>query len=233
MSARKPLAVGVVRLPHARDLPLPAYQSDEAAGLDLVAAVPGTYKGPASSAWLYYTNEDRVWVDGLVWRGVGVLGGDHAFTRITGTVRFYLPVATSVTLAGRALAEHVDGDMPLPMLVDIGSSFGDFTGLGGAKSVRGVLRNRFLGRSRALGNLELRWRGNPFTVAGQRWRLGAVGFVDAGRVWHPATPSGGDLHWGRGAGARITWGEAFVVALDFAWGTEAGLQTYVGLGHLF
>jgi len=39
MSARKPLAVGVVRLPHARDLPLPAYQSDEAAGLDLVAAV--------------------------------------------------------------------------------------------------------------------------------------------------------------------------------------------------
>lgn len=32
--------VRVVVLPHAKGLPLPAYQSDEAAGLDLVAAVP-------------------------------------------------------------------------------------------------------------------------------------------------------------------------------------------------
>jgi dUTP pyrophosphatase len=30
----------VVRLPHAADLPLPAYQSAHAAGLDLVAAIP-------------------------------------------------------------------------------------------------------------------------------------------------------------------------------------------------
>src|SRR5215470_17160334 len=29
-----------MRLPHAADLPLPAYQSERAAGLDLVAAVP-------------------------------------------------------------------------------------------------------------------------------------------------------------------------------------------------
>jgi dUTP pyrophosphatase len=32
--------VRVTRLPHAADLPLPAYQSAHAAGLDLVAAVP-------------------------------------------------------------------------------------------------------------------------------------------------------------------------------------------------
>ena len=32
--------VRVVRLPHGADLPLPAYQSALAAGLDLVAAVP-------------------------------------------------------------------------------------------------------------------------------------------------------------------------------------------------
>jgi dUTP pyrophosphatase len=30
----------IVRLPHAADLPLPAYQSAQAAGLDLLAAVP-------------------------------------------------------------------------------------------------------------------------------------------------------------------------------------------------
>ena len=33
------IEVALLRLPHARDLPLPAYQSEDAAGLDLLAAV--------------------------------------------------------------------------------------------------------------------------------------------------------------------------------------------------
>ena len=40
MSNQTPVEVRIVRLPHARDLPLPQYQSALAAGLDLVAAVP-------------------------------------------------------------------------------------------------------------------------------------------------------------------------------------------------
>lgn len=41
MSSETPIEVRIVRLPHARDLPLPQYQSALAAGLDLLAAVPG------------------------------------------------------------------------------------------------------------------------------------------------------------------------------------------------
>jgi uncharacterized protein YfaS (alpha-2-macroglobulin family) len=33
--------------------------------LSLVAAIPGTYTGPASRAYLYYTNEHKKWVEGL------------------------------------------------------------------------------------------------------------------------------------------------------------------------
>ncbi len=41
MNGNEPaLEVSVMRLPHAADLPLPAYQSALAAGLDLLAAVP-------------------------------------------------------------------------------------------------------------------------------------------------------------------------------------------------
>ncbi len=40
MSNESLIEVRIVRLPHARDLPLPQYQSALAAGLDLVAAVP-------------------------------------------------------------------------------------------------------------------------------------------------------------------------------------------------
>ncbi len=35
-----PIKVDVQQLPHAEGLPLPAYQSGQAAGLDLLAAVP-------------------------------------------------------------------------------------------------------------------------------------------------------------------------------------------------
>jgi len=40
VSGDAPIAVPIVRLPHAADLPLPQYQSALAAGLDLLAAVP-------------------------------------------------------------------------------------------------------------------------------------------------------------------------------------------------
>jgi dUTP pyrophosphatase len=40
MSDQTPIEVRIMRLPHARDLPLPQYQSALAAGLDLMAAVP-------------------------------------------------------------------------------------------------------------------------------------------------------------------------------------------------
>ena len=33
--------------------------------LSVVAAVPGTYTGPASRAYLYYGDEDKVWVEGM------------------------------------------------------------------------------------------------------------------------------------------------------------------------
>ncbi|MCC7386996.1 MAG: hypothetical protein IT384_34480 [Deltaproteobacteria bacterium] len=33
--------------------------------IDLVAQIPGKYTGPASSAYLYYTNDQKVWIDGL------------------------------------------------------------------------------------------------------------------------------------------------------------------------
>ena len=40
MSGKINAKMYIVRLPHGRDLPLPEYQSTQAAGLDLIAAVP-------------------------------------------------------------------------------------------------------------------------------------------------------------------------------------------------
>jgi outer membrane protein assembly factor BamA len=176
-----------------------------------------------------------VWAEALLWQGVTVLGGDHSFTRMTGVVRGYLSPVERITLAARLIGETVSGDMPVAMLPVFGSSFKDFEGVGGAQSVRGLFRNRFLGRSRVVGNVEVRGRGGRFAVLGQQFRPGIVLFADAGRVWddrgEPELGTG--LRWGKGGGLRLAWGESFIVAIDFAHGSEAGQQMYMGLGHLF
>lgn len=175
-----------------------------------------------------------VWLEGIAWQGLVVPAGDD-FTRFTGTLRGYLSPNPSVTFAARVLGEHIQGAMPVAMLSDLASSFQDFTGLGGAESVRGVLWQRYMGRSRALSNLELRLRGPGFRFLGAPWQLGVVAFVDAGRVWDDRGAGDGTagLHWGKGAGLRVAWGRSFIIAADFGHGKEAGLQTYLKLGHMF
>jgi dUTP pyrophosphatase len=41
-AAARSISIRVVRLPHGQDLPLPTYQTDGAAGMDLLAALPAT-----------------------------------------------------------------------------------------------------------------------------------------------------------------------------------------------
>jgi hypothetical protein len=175
-----------------------------------------------------------VWLEAIAWEAV-LLSGGRDFTRLTTTLRGYLSPAPRLTFAGRVLGEHVRGTVPLPFLADIASSFQDFTGIGGAKSVRGVLRLRYVGRTRVLGSVEIRWRGPRFRFLSAPWRLGAVGFVDGGRVWDDRGygDGGAGLHWGRGAGLRLAWGPSFIIAADVGYGPEAGLQTHLKLGHMF
>lgn len=227
------------------------HNSSESAGPDTRFAedlaanvVPSTHLSAASMGpkfGVVYDTRDYerdphrgVWLDALLWQGLEALGSKENFTRVTGTARGYLPVGPDITLAGRLLVEHVAGTMPVSMLPNLGSSFRDFEGIGGSASVRGVFRARFIGATRLLSNAEIRWRGTQFAGLGQRWRIGLVAFVDAGRVWDEVgSDTGAGLHWGKGGGVRWTMGDAFVVAIDLAHGDEAGLQTYMGLGQLF
>lgn len=214
-------------------------------GLDLISGTiagadePTTAAGPKVGVVYDTRDAERdprrgLWLEALAWEGV-LLSGGGEFTRMTATLRGYASPAPWLTLAARVLGEHWRGAAPLAQLADIGSSFQDFTGIGGAESVRGMLRLRFLGRTRALANLEVRWRGPAFGWLGAPWQLGAVGFVDAGRVWDERGfgDGGAGLHWGKGAGLRLAWGPSFIIAADFGYGPEAGLQTYLKLGHMF
>ncbi len=223
----------------ARD-PQTLYAEDAANGI--IPATDSSYNSWGPKVGVIFDTRDverdprtGVWLDALGWFGVGVLGGSSSFNRLSTTLRGYFSPVEWATFAGRVIAENITGDMPQPMLNDLGSSFQDFSGLGGAETIRGVFRQRFLGGTRAMGNFEVRVRGPRFDFLGAPWRLAAVGFVDAGRVWDDRGFGNGDvgLHVGKGAGFRVHWGNSFIIAGDFGHERDAGWQTYLRLGHLF
>ncbi len=109
-------------------------------------------------------------------------------------------------------------------------------GLGGAKTVRGVLKNRFVGRGLLVWNAELRWRLGEVRLLGFDVHYTLTGFFDQGRVWEDGVAFSElmeELHRGYGLGLRVGTGQNFVVAIDGGRSAEDGTGIYIGLGYLF
>jgi outer membrane protein assembly factor BamA len=184
---------------------------------------------------LVYDTRDREtgptkgqWIEGLVQYG--------GFTRVTGTARTYVPLSNRITWAQRVVAQNVFGPVEFYDMLPIQGSFRDTEGLGGSSTVRGLPMNRYIGEGVAFANEELRWRAADFRLRGRESALILSGFVDAGRVWDRGMSMDGlfsDYHVGVGGGARLRYGQNFVVALDVAHSRESALPIYIGLGYPF
>ena len=114
----------------------------------------------------------------------GLTGPAETYGRVGGEAVAYVPLrlAPQVTLALRAGAEHTLGDFP----------FFDASVLGGPGSLRGYRRQRFAGRTAASGSVETRAKLLDLDAYVLPLRVGALAFVDAGRVWADA-PTCNDL----------------------------------------
>jgi len=176
------------------------------------------------------------WTSALMERADEVLGSAYTFTRWTLTDRRYFTLRDGLVLANRLVFQETTGDPPFYALSYVQSSFSAGEGLGGAGSLRGVLRNRYIGQGLFFWNAEVRWRFREVRFFGKPGHLAAIGFLDSGRVWAKGLELPGlfsDLHHGGGGGLRVGLGPNFVLAFDLARGSEAGTQTYIGLGYLF
>ena len=146
-----------------------------------------------------------------------------------------------LVLATRAIGDLIAGDAPFYELARFGA-FINRDGPGGSWSVRGVPRQRYYGKAKALTNIELRSEFLPFNIRNQRFVLGAIAFVDAGRVWMDLhrvelagqNLNGGGLKLGLGGGLRVRWGETFLVRVDPSYSiTEKNFGVYIDVGHIF
>ena len=222
---------------------LPVPENDGATLYENVSSTEQTAWSNYVRTGLVWDSRDRetgprsgAWTELLVQRVDESFGADAGYTRWTFTDRRYFPLGERVVFAHRYLLQGVGAGAPAHDLFQVQTSFKQQEGLGGAKTVRGVLKNRFVGRGMLVWNAELRWRAADFLLVGKSFHMVLSAFVDQGRVWDGDVRLDElmtDLHRGFGGGVRFGMGENFTVAVDVGRSEEAGMPMYIGLGYLY
>jgi hypothetical protein len=154
----------------------------------------------------------------------------------------------------------LSGDIPYYMLPYYTDSKQIRDGFGGAKTIRGVLRNRLVGDAVVFGNFEFRWKFLKTVLWKQNLYLALSSFLDAGRVVKPfdynisGVPATFDIggttynrddwfknkseafHVGYGGGLHIALNENFIVAFDYGLAADKNdgkSGFYINLNWLF
>ena len=195
---------------------------------------------------LVYDSRDKegapthgIWAEGHLMLAPRWLGTTNPFYRYSLTMRQYFPLigGNKLTFAYRLNYEGNFGNSApyyvLPFITLMGESC-DRDGMGGYRTVRGIMRNRVVGLDMASYVAELRWRFYDFSVFGQDLSLGLSIFSDGTMVtrgrdmsfkgkeeyrasyedymgkgsWHDRP------HITAGAGFRIILNENFILAFE-------------------
>ena len=178
----------------------------------------------------------RLWEGSL--RAGQLLGMPGTYGGLNVTLRLVVaPLTDRLIFASRLMLDVLLGDAPLYELARHGGLFpGD--GPAGPMSVRGPRVQRYHGKVKIFGNLELRSRILTFDLLGKTTTLGLVAFFDAGRVFadlvrRPALDGRGlGLHWAAGGGFRYRLGRTFLIRGDLGWSPD-GVLFSVDANHAF
>ncbi|MDX1286170.1 MAG: BamA/TamA family outer membrane protein, partial [Draconibacterium sp.] len=219
---------------------------------------------PTFKAGLMFDTRDNkpnpmkgIWTEAVLVGAPEFLGGESSFAKFKLTHRQYFTlVPDDLSLVYRlAYQTTVAGHVPFYYQTQVITSImkgANSEGLGGAKSLRGIRRNRIVGDGFFYGNVEARWKFVRFKFINNNFYLGLNGFMDFGQVtkkievdpkigWLAQENGYFDegaekMHFSYGAGLRVVMNQNFVIALDYGMAADerdgdSGL--YIGLNYLF
>lgn len=194
-----------------------------------------------------------MWSEALVIYAPSLDGKESSFAKLALTHRQYFTVLKEVlNLAYRlSYQPKIAGEIPFYMLPFVYNSNLNRDGLGGAKTLRGILRNRIVGDDLLYGNVELRWKFYRGIVLNQNLYLALNTFVDAGMVskkyqfdahlipvneQNNVLKDAESIHGSYGAGLAIVLNHNFVISINYGRAIDKrdGLSgVYIGLNFLF
>jgi hypothetical protein len=216
------------------------------------------------TGFVYDTRDNEAAPDKGLWSEVMLLSAPtflgnnpYAFVKLAVTHRQYVPLVKKKLIAAYQLSYQgtIGGTTPYYILPYIYSSYALTTkpdGLGGARTIRGVLRNRIVGDGVAFGNVELRWKFFKSVVLKQNIYLGITAFLDGGmvvqdhKIYTDKIPenqktfyfneTADRLHLATGRGLRIAINDNFIIAVDYGMALNKQDGTsglYIGIGNIF
>ncbi|HET9956403.1 MAG TPA: BamA/TamA family outer membrane protein [Polyangiaceae bacterium] len=161
----------------------------------------------------------------------------HRYARLNTSVRGFLTLMPNrLVLAARVVGDLLSDGAPFYEL----GRYDQTSAIGGIQGVRGVPAQRYIGKLKVFGNLELRSHLFAARLFQKSTRFGLTGFVDTGRVWsdyqsHPELDGSAiGLKLGLGGGLRVSAGKSFVLRFDVGWAKEAEpIAAYLTSGHAF
>ena len=198
-----------------------------------------------------------LWTEAGVEASLGFLGSENTFGKFYFTHRQYFTIIPNdLSFAYRlGYQSTIFGDAPSYYQSQVIVSIlrgATSEGLGGGKSLRGILRNRVIGDGFVYGNAELRWKAVRFNFINQAFYIGVNGFTDFGMItknievnpqfnngWDTTdffNPGAEKLHFTVGGGLRIVMNENFIIAIDLGKALneqDGGMGFYMGLNYLF
>ena len=182
-----------------------------------------------------------IWAEAHVTLAPDWLGTTHPYYRYSATFRHYVPIVKDdvLTFAYRLNYEGTFGNSApyymLPFITVMGATY-DRDGMGGYRTVRGIMRDRVQGLDMATYNVELRWRFVNFRKWNQNIAFGLNLFSDGTMVTRNYDMSfrGADEHRAEydeymaksglskdrphitvGAGLRFIMNQNFIVAFEY------------------
>lgn len=198
------------------------------------------------------------WVEAIAMTAPKILGNnENAYTKLALIYRHYVPILfDKFTFAYRlGWQGTIDGKTPFhmqPYMITTNLKVSKSDALGGAKSLRGVLRNRVVGDAFAYGNLEFRYKFVEFSQWNQNFYLALSTFGDFGTITNkietnralvPATiqkqyfdKDKDGLHSTYGLGLHIAMNRNFILAVDYGMAADKRDGTsglYINIGFLF
>ncbi len=197
-----------------------------------------------------------IWTEAVLEGAPEFLGSESSFVKLSLIHRQYFTlVPKNLSLVYRlAYQSTVAGHTPFYYQSQVITSVltGALSeGLGGAKTMRGILRNRVVGDGFFYGNAEMRWKFVRFHWINNNFYLGLNAFTDFGKVTNMIDLSKSNLttlptsyfktdaekfHYSYGAGLRIVMNENFIIAADYGMTPNEQDGTsgmYIGLNYLF
>jgi hypothetical protein len=202
-----------------------------------------------------------IWAEANLTLAPKFLGTTHPYNRYMLIFRHYIPVLKEkLVFAYRVNYQGTVGNYVPYYIMPVFSTIGrewDRDGLGGYRSVRGIMRGRVQGLDMAFFNAELRWKFGHFHAGKQNVYFGLNAFLDGGMAtryydnhFREKTPStefedyktyvdrnkSDAMHTAAGGGFRIVINRNFIIAVDYAkpFNKQDGNGSlYVNTGYLF